>query len=62
VEKEKQWQGSGLSADHPANPGANFQGDGEGFSLSSEERAGVRTVVLSNFLGAGFEDDPASVF
>src|ERR1039457_5840344 len=29
---------------------ANFQVDGERFSLSSEERAGVRTVVSTNFV------------
>ena len=29
---------------------ANFQGDGERFSLSLEERAGVRTVVSTNFV------------
>ena len=33
---------------------ANFQGDGEWFSLSSEERAGVRTVVSTNFVFWGW--------
>jgi hypothetical protein len=34
-------------------PRADFQGDGERFSLSLEERAGVRTVVSTNFVFGG---------
>ena len=41
----------GFSSDGPANPAAlYFQKDGQRFSLSSEERAGVRTSILqTNF-------------
>ena len=44
-EKEQQSHISGFADERPANPVAGFQWDGGCFSLSLEERAGVRTVV-----------------